>query len=84
MAETTFNPQPPWSTLTLGRRLRSANDPKADTSLIKRVLVDLAVLHDDLEIVRIKLAAVFPSPLNRNFAEVTAAFLEAERIGQLF
>lgn len=39
---------------------------------------------DDLEIGRIKLAAVLALPLNRNFAEVTAAFLEAERIGQLF
>jgi len=58
--------------------------PKADTSLVQRVLVELGVLHDDLEIGRIKLAAVFASPLNRNFAEVTAAFLEAERIGQLF
>jgi hypothetical protein len=29
-------------------------------------------------------AQIFPSPLNYNFAEVAAAFLEAERIGQLF
>ena len=33
---------------------------------------------------RLSETQVFASPLNRNFAEVTAAFLEAERIGQLF
>jgi hypothetical protein len=62
----------------------SALGGKAAIVLIQRVRVDLALLHDDLEIVRLRLAAGFPSPLNNNLAEVGAAFLEAECIGQLF
>jgi hypothetical protein len=63
---------------------RSALGGRADIALIKRVRVDPAVLHHDLEIVRLRLAVGFASPLNDNLAEVAAALLEAECFGQLF
>jgi hypothetical protein len=62
----------------------SALGDRADITFVQHVRADPAVFHNDLEIIRLRLAAGFPSPLNDNLAEVAAAFLEAECIGQLF